>query len=101
MTVNENTGKALGSGAGKLLYGKIAKAGSALKNSGQDKLLSGYIRKYAGQSHSSLIRQGRKFVEEGTKILNTYQGLSSSTGSFIGGGLGYGYGELKVEFLGW
>ena len=90
-----------GTGAGKLLGGKMESAGISLLNKGRDKLLTGYIRETVGQSHSSLIKQGTKLVTKGTTMINTFRGTSSVVGSFIGGGAGAGYNYVKSTVLGW
>ena len=91
----------LGSVAGKLLGGKIEKAGSALLNKGKDKLLSGMVRQAVGQSHSKLLRQGANYVAQGIKQINTYRGLSSSVGSLIGAVTSSGYNAFKYSILRW
>ena len=91
----------LGSAAGKLLGGKIEKAGSSLLNKGKDKLLSGMVRQTVGQSHSKLLRQGANFVAQGIKQINTYRGLSSSVGSLIGAVTSSAYNSFKFSILRW
>lgn len=91
----------LGSAAGKLLGGKIEKAGSSLLNKRKDKLLSGMVRQTVGQSHSKLLRQGANFVAQGIKQINTYRGLSSSVGSLIGAVTSSAYNSFKFSILRW
>ncbi len=91
----------LGSAAGKLIGGKLEKAGIELLNKGRDKLLTGMVRECVGQSHSSLIRQGTKYVAQATKMINTYRGISSSVGSLIGGVTSGGYNTFKTRVWGW
>lgn len=91
----------LGSGAGKLVGKKLDTASASLIRKGRDKLLTGMIRGSAGQSHSALIRQGTKYIMQGTKILNTFRGLSSVVGSVIGGGITGGYNATKNHVFGW
>lgn len=91
----------IGSAAGKLLGGKLENAGTTLLSKGKDKLLTGMLRNSLGQSHSSLLRQGAKYVAQATKMINTYRGLSSVVGSCIGGITGGGYNTLKISVLEW
>ena len=70
-------------------------------NKGKDKLLSGMIREFLGQSHSALQKQGRKYIAEALKLINFYRGLSSVIGSMIGGRTGSGYNAAKEYVLGW
>ena len=90
----------MGSAAGKSFAGNVDDAGQALLSKGKDKLLTGYVKKSMGQSHSALIRQGRKLVNQGNKMIHTYRGTSSVIGSLIGGGTGAGYNAFKAT-VGW
>ena len=90
----------MGSAAGKLFAGNVDDAGQALLSKGKDKLLTGYINKSFGHSHSALIRQGRKLVDQGNKMIHTYRGTSSVIGSLIGGGTGVSYNAFKAT-IGW
>ena len=85
----------VGSGVGKLICGRLNKAGMELISRGQDKLLTGYIRNSFGQSHSALIRQGMKFVAQGAAKITAYRTISSVIGSAIGGGTAAVYKQLK------
>ena len=85
----------IGTGAGSFTAGKLKKAGAALIDKGRDKLLTGVLRRSMGQSHSALIRQGAKFMAEGTKKLNTFKGVSSVLGSVIGGIGTWQYNTLR------
>lgn len=91
----------LGTGAGKIIGGKWAKEASRLTNLGRDKLLTGFLRQSVGQSHSSLIRQGYRYIAQAVRPTNIYQGVSSVAGSFISGAVGFGYNMLKSSVLGW
>ena len=99
-TVLGGTASFLGGEAGKLIFGKVKNAGFALLAKGQDKLLTGIVRKSVGQSHSALMRQGTKCIAQGTKVMNIYRGLSSSVGSVVGGVMSSGYNALKICVLG-
>ena len=61
--------------------------GNSMVSTGKDKLLAGYLRKSAGQSYSSLLRQGRQLVATGTKYINTGRGISSVTGTVLTWGI--------------
>ena len=52
-------------------------------------------RKAAGRSYSSYKRQAGKLVSQRKKILNNYYGLSSVTGSFVGGVISYSRYRFK------
>ena len=85
----------IGSGAGKLIGGRLNNAGMELISRGRDKLLTGYIRSSVGQSHSSLIRQGSKLVTQGIAKVTAYRTISSVVGSIIGGGTSAAYNRFK------
>ena len=88
-----------GTGAGKLVANKLNTSGTALINKGRDKLLTGVIKRELGQSHSKLIRQGTKFIAQGTFKVNTFRGISSVLGSGIGGA-SFGYNSNKHLLFG-
>ena len=61
-----------------------------------DAKVSKYLgRKAAGRSYSSYKRQAGKLVSQRKKILNNYHGLSSVTGSFVGGVISYSRYRFK------
>lgn len=61
-----------------------------------DAKVSKYLgRKAAGRSYSSYKRQAGKLVSQRKKILNNYYGLSSVTGSFVGGVISYSRYRFK------
>ena len=91
----------LGTGAGKLAGNKLYKSGMELINKGKDKLLTGAVREAVGQSHSSLMRQGRKFISQGTVKINTFRGCSSVIGSGLGIGTSFSYSALKEKVFRW
>ena len=89
----------IGSAAGKLLGGHLNKTGMELINRGRDKLLTGYLRSSVGQSHSSLIRQGSRFMAKGIAKVTAYRTISSVVGSIIGGGTSAAYNRFKRCFV--
>ena len=78
-----------------------SKSGMELINKGKDKLLTGAVREAVGQSHSSLMRQGRKFISQGTVKINTFRGCSSVIGSGLGIGTSFSYSALKEKVFRW
>ena len=91
----------LGTGAGKLAGNKLYKSGMELINKGKDKLLTGAVREAVGQSHSSLMRQGRKFISQGMVKINTFRGCSSVIGSGLGIGTSFSYSAFKEKGFRW
>ena len=62
--------------------------GESLLSAGQDKLLTSYLRRSAGQSYTNLLKQGRQLVAAGMKWINTARGISSVTGTVLTWGMG-------------
>ena len=71
----------VGSATGKLASGKTMSNGMSMVEKGRGNVLTGMIRECAGQSHSSLIKNGTRLVAEGTKMINTARGISSVIGT--------------------
>ena len=83
------------------LLGNLKVLEKNLVKKGQDKLLTGKVREALGQSHSSMMNQGRKYVSEGMRSINIYRGYSSVVGSLIGFPINVGYSSFKSSILGW
>ena len=84
-----------GTGAGELVAQNLKQAGEATVRSGQDKLLTGVVRRSCGQSHSAYMRQGRKIISSGRRMLNKFRGISSILGSFLSGWASVAYNHHK------
>ena len=81
----------LGSMWGEVTSFGHAMKGEALLSAGKDKLLTGYARRFAGQSSAKLLRQGRSLVSAGIKSINTSRGISSVTGTLLTWGVARKY----------
>ena len=73
----------LGSALGKITSSGYTIKGESLIDAGKNKLLTGYVRQSAGQSHTKLINQGHTLIAAGTKSVNTGRGISSVTGTVL------------------
>lgn len=77
----------IGSVIGSVASVGYSSSGKALVNAGKNKLLTGYVKQAAGQSHSQLIRQGNRLVAKGIKYINTGRAVSSVMGSIYTWGI--------------
>ena len=90
----------LGSAVGELFSGNIKSVGEKLISEGRGRYFAGVIREMSGQSHSSLMRQGAKYIAQGSKMVNMANGVSSVVGSVVGGGVAFTYNAVKATLLG-
>ena len=85
----------VGSAVGKIVGKTWMDQADDLTSMGRDKLLTGVVRRTAGQSHSSYMRQGYKFIEAANLPTNIFRGVSSVVGSFVSGVTTLGYNSYK------
>lgn len=81
----------VGSLLGSITSYDYASTGKQMLDSAKCTLLSGYVRKSAGQSASKLLRQGRTLASTAVKLINTGKGISSVTGTLLTWGIANEY----------
>ena len=81
----------IGSALGKITSYSYEYEGQILKSRGQNKILTAYLKKDAGQSYSNMLKRGRLLYRYGKKLIDTGRGISSVTGSILTWGISQKY----------